>query len=58
MIGVWLSRTYVHPEQIRETMAETLKEFLPGKRKSLDKPESITILDQVAHIPCAQDYVD
>ena len=58
MIGVWLSRTSVHPEQIRETMAETLKEFLPGKRISLDKPESITILNQVAHIPCAQDYAD
>ena len=58
MIGVWRSRTYVHPEQIRETMAETLKEFLADKRISLDKPESITILSQIAHTPCVQDYVD
>ena len=58
MIGVWRSRTYVHPEQIRETMAETLKEFLADKRISLDKPESITIFNQVAHIPSAQDNID
>ena len=58
MIGDWRSRTYVHPEQIRKTMAETLKEFLADKRISLDKPESITILNQIAHIPCVQDYVD
>ena len=58
MIGVWRSRTYVHPEQIRETMAETLKEFLAGTRISLDKPESITILSLLTHTPCVQDYVD